>query len=190
VPVTSVEFLVIVGVTLLAELTDKSMVATVLLSRRTGPARTISAAVVAVGLESLIVAELAGLVRRLLEGQLLHILTAVVLAALGIAMIAKGIRNREELPEEPEPHGWLQIAALFFVAELGDVTQATTAGFALATGAPVLVAIAATCGMGIAISTAVALRRYTRRLPERVLYIIAGSVLLVLAGLGLAGIGL
>jgi putative Ca2+/H+ antiporter (TMEM165/GDT1 family) len=188
--VTPVEFIVIVGVTLLAEITDKSMVATVLVSRRTGPARTISAAVVAVGLESLVVAELAGLVRHLLEGTLLRDLTSGVLAALGVVLIAKGIRDRDELPSEPEPHGWLQIAALFFVAELGDVTQATTAGFALATGAPVLVAIAATLGMGMAISLAVALRRYTRRLPERVLYLIAGGVLLVLAGLSLTGIGL
>lgn len=187
---TPLEFLVIVGVTLLAEITDKSMVATVLVSRRSGPAKTISAAVVALGLESLLVTELAGLVRHLLEGTLLRDVTAAVLAVLGVLLLVKAIRDRDEAPSEPTPRSWLQIATLFAVAELGDVTQATTAGFALATGAPLLVALAATLGMGIAVASAVALRRFTQRLPERVLYAIAGVVLLLLAGLNLAGLTL
>ena len=184
-----VEFLIIVGVTLAAEITDKTMVGTILISRYNGPAKTISAAVVAVGIEALVVALIAGTVRNLLKGPVISMIAGVILIAIGVLLVIKAVLNKEETEEVKESAmSWHKIAALYFVAELGDVTQATTASFALATGAPLLVALAATIGMGLSISAAVGLSRFTKHLPERVLYLVAGIVLVILGSLNLAGV--
>ncbi len=185
------EFLVILGITLAAELTDKSMVAAVLLSRRNGAAKTVSAAVTAVGIEAFAVAFLANSIRLLLHGSLIHIVTGIALTGIGIFLIIKAFRDEEEDPEEGQRSStWPKIFLIFFLAELGDVTQATTAGFALATGSPIFVGLAATLGMGISLTAAVALTRYTQHLSQRLLYCLAGIIILVLAGLSFAGIGM
>jgi putative Ca2+/H+ antiporter (TMEM165/GDT1 family) len=185
------EFLLILVVTLAAELTDKSMVAAVLLSRRNGAVKTVSAAIAAVGLEAFIVAFLANSIRLLLKGSLIHIVTGIVLAIIGIFLIIKAFRGEEEESEDDRrSSSWIMIFVIFFLAELGDVTQATTAGFALATGSPFFVGLAATIGMGISITTAVALTRFTQHLSQRLLYTLAGIIMLILAALSFAGIGM
>lgn len=185
------EFLLIVVVTLAAELTDKSMVAAVLLSRRNGAVKTVSAAIAAVGLEAFAVAFLANSIRLLLTGSLIHIVTGIVLAIIGLLLLFKAFRGEEEESEEDRrSNTWATIFVIFFLAELGDVTQATTAGFALATGSPAFVGLAATIGMAISITTAVALTRFTQHLSQRLLYTLAGAIMLILAVLSFAGIGM
>ncbi|WP_298445914.1 TMEM165/GDT1 family protein [Ferrimicrobium sp.] len=188
---TIAEFLLILVITLAAELTDKSMVAAVLLSRRNGAATTVSAAITAVGLEAFIVAFIANSIRLILKGSIIHIVTGIVLTGIGLLLLWRALHGEaEESQDDQRTSSWLKIFVIFFLAELGDVTQATTAGFSLATGAPIWVGLAATLGMGISITTAVALTRYTQHLSQRLLYTLAGLIILVLAGLSFAGIGM
>ncbi|WP_298342065.1 TMEM165/GDT1 family protein [Ferrimicrobium sp.] len=185
------EFLLILVITLAAELTDKSMVAAVLLSRRNGATKTISAAVSAVGLEAFIVAFIANSIRLILKGSLIHLVTGIVLTGIGLLLLWKALRGEEEESEEDQrSSSWLKIFVIFFLAELGDVTQATTAGFSLATGAPIWVGLAAALGMGISLTAAVALTRFTQHLSQRLLYTLAGLIILLLAGLSFVGVGI
>ncbi|MCI2974596.1 MAG: TMEM165/GDT1 family protein [Ferrimicrobium sp.] len=188
---TITEFLVILGITLAAELTDKSMVAAVLISRRNGPVITLSAAIAAVGIEAFLVAFIANSIRLILRGTLIHVVVGIVLTVIGVLLLIKAFRTEDEdAKPDQRTTSWPKIFLIFFLAELGDVTQATTAGFALATGSPIFVGLAATLGMGISLTAAIALTRFTQHLSQRVLYTLAGLIILILAGLSFAGIGM
>ncbi|MHB8189489.1 MAG: TMEM165/GDT1 family protein [Ferrimicrobium sp.] len=178
---TPYDFLAIVGVTLVAEIPDKSMVAAVLLSRRAGTMRTLSAAIVALGVQSVITAEIANVVRTLISPVVLSVVSAWVMIGIGSVLWFVSFRKREDDDDAPsDVMAWWKISAIFFLAELGDITQVTTAGFALKYGDPLLVALGSTLGMAGALSLASWAGTLTRRLSTAGLYRVGGSTLALL----------
>jgi putative Ca2+/H+ antiporter (TMEM165/GDT1 family) len=173
--------LIVAATSLLGELPDKTMLAAVVLGRRHHPLRVIGAAALGLGAQALVAAEVASLARRLFHASAVHTASAIVLLVAAAAMAYLALRRRVDTEAVPSPATpFYRLVGVFFLAELGDVTQATTAGFALSSGEPVLVALAATLGMTAAISAGATLGSTLQRIPERALYASAALVLTVL----------
>lgn len=184
------QLLLILAISMMAELADKTMIAAILMVRAQSGPRVIAAAAIGIGAQALIASYLAFFVRSEVSGAVLHEVSAIVMLAIGVVLAVVGFRHEEEEEEDlpPTRAPLFKLALIFFLAEIGDVTQATTAGFALSFGQPLLVALAATAGMTGAISVGVTVGKAAERIPRRWLYLAAGGVLVVLGALALAGV--
>lgn len=173
------------GVIFAAELPDKTMVATLILSTR------YRHVFVWIGVASAFLVQVAIAVAA---GGLLSLAPERIVAALSGALFAFGAwmllfhaeSNREEGIDAPPAAGpWRSIAtsfAVLFVSEWGDLSQLATAGFAARYGDPVSVFVGAWGALATVAALAVVVgRSLLRVVPELVLRRVAGIAMAVLA---------
>jgi putative Ca2+/H+ antiporter (TMEM165/GDT1 family) len=174
----------VVVASMLGELTDKTMIAALVLARRHRAVRILAAAALGVGAQATLAVVLASLVRGVLGGPDAQRAGGGVLVAAAVVLLVLAWRRRDEAAQAPPAdRPFVALVGIFFLAELGDVTQATTASFALASGRPLVVAVAATLGMSAAIGLGALVGTRLAAVPERALLLVAAAVVAVL-GIG------
>ena len=178
------------GVIFAAELPDKTMVATLVLSTRYRPL------LVWIGVASAFFVQVAIAVAA---GGLLSLAPERIVAAVSAALFAFGAwllftggddDEAEDDLEVPPPAGpWRSILTSFgvlFVSEWGDLSQLATAGFAARFGDPVSVFAGSFGALATVAALAVIVGRSLLKIvPEVLLRRVAGAVLAVLAILAL-----
>lgn len=178
----------VAGLMLLAELPDKSLVASVALGARL-PVRWVLLGVSAAFVVHVSLAVAAGGVLGLLPHALLAVVSAVLFAAGAVLLL----RERRGDPDvdplaPPVPVRRSPLAAVgasfgvVFAMEWGDVTQVATANLAARYDDPLSVGLGAATGLvGAAVLAVLGGRALLRRVPERLVRRASASVLLVLA---------
>ncbi len=178
------------GVIALAELPDKTMIATIVLATRYRRLAVWLGVGAALGIQTLVAVTAGGLL-SLLPQRIVLTITAVLFSVGAILMIWSGLRSRSaERDQEPDTEAttswWRMFAISFgvlFIAEWGDLSQLFTAGLAAQTGSPVSVfigawaALLAVSGVGVLLGTWV-----STRIALWKVRIASGVVLVVLAG--------
>ena len=180
-----------------AELPDKTMFASMVLTARTGHPRAVwVGATAAFAVHAAIAVAL---------GRVLHLLPETVVALVTAAMFFGGaallLREGSEVDEDAEPaagglsprdHGRIVARAAFvvvFVAEWGDLTQVTTAGLAARTGSPLSVWLGALLALSSVAAIAVTAGQAVMRvLPVGVVRRVAAAVFVTLGVLSLVGL--
>jgi Ca2+/H+ antiporter, TMEM165/GDT1 family len=184
-------FASIFAVIFVAELPDKTALASLVLATRHRAMPVLLGAAAALAIQSL-VAVIAGSLLSLLPARAVHIGSGVLFLISAIVMW----RKNDEEPEADKAGGELGFAKAFtmsfmvvFVAEWGDLTQIATAGFAARYKQPLLVFSAATAALwAVAAVAVIAGNRAGHLLNPRLTQKIAAA-LFALVGLALiAGI--
>jgi putative Ca2+/H+ antiporter (TMEM165/GDT1 family) len=174
-----------------AELPDKTALASLVLATRHRALPVLAGAAAALAIQSL-VAVIAGSVLSMLPPRAVHIGSGVLFLVSAVLMW----RKNDEEPTADDKGGQVGFAKAFtmsfmvvFVAEWGDLTQIATAGFAARYKQPVLVFCAATAALwAVAAVAVIAGNRAGHLLNPRVTQKIA-AVLFALVGVALiAGI--
>lgn len=178
------------GVILLAEIPDKSMIATLVLSTKFGPKWVALGACTAFAIH-VAIAVMAGSLLRLLPHQLLDAVVGV-LFALGAFLLFRESREDDEAqdanadaatPVSARP--WAAFAASFgviFLSEWGDITQLALANMVAAYDAPLEVAIGGLLALWTAVLLGVTLgRTLMKKVSARLLHRIGGTIFTVLA---------
>ena len=177
------------GVILLAELPDKTMVATVVLATRYRRWPVWLGVGAALGLQTAIAVAAGGLL-SLLPRQITLAITAILFTAGAVFMLISGFRSRRETSEEElttvaATSSWRMFAISFgvlFAADWGDLSQLFTAGLAASSGAPVSVFLGAWAALLTVSGAAVLLGTWlAARLPLWIVRIASGLVLSALA---------
>jgi putative Ca2+/H+ antiporter (TMEM165/GDT1 family) len=150
-------FASIFAVIFVAELPDKTALASLVLATRHRALPVLLGAAAALAIQSL-VAVIAGSLLSLLPPRAVHIGSGVLFLVSAVLMW----RKNDEEPEAGKDGGQLGFARAFtmsfmvvFVAEWGDLTQIATAGFAARYKQPVLVFCAATAALWAVAAVAV-----------------------------------
>jgi putative Ca2+/H+ antiporter (TMEM165/GDT1 family) len=150
-------FASIFAVIFVAELPDKTALASLVLATRHRALPVLLGAAAALAIQSL-VAVIAGSLLSMLPPRAVHIGSGVLFLVSAVLMW----RKNDEAPEAGKDGGQLGFARAFtmsfmvvFVAEWGDLTQIATAGFAARYKQPVLVFCAATAALWAVASVAV-----------------------------------
>jgi putative Ca2+/H+ antiporter (TMEM165/GDT1 family) len=178
------------GVIALAELPDKTMIATVVLATRYRRLAVWLGVGAALGIQTLVAVTAGGLL-SLLPQRIVLTITAVLFSVGAILMVWSGLRSRSaERDREPDTEvttSWWRMFAIsfgvLFIAEWGDLSQLFTAGLAAQTGSPVSVfigawaALLAVSGVGVLLGTWVSTRVALWKVR-----IASGVVLALLAG--------
>ena len=178
------------GVIALAELPDKTMIATVVLATRYRRLAVWLGVGAALGIQTLVAVTAGGLL-SLLPQRIVLTITAVLFSVGAILMIWSGLRSRSaERDREPDTEAttswWRMFTISFgvlFIAEWGDLSQLFTAGLAAQTGSPVSVfigawaALLAVSGVGVLLGTWVSTRVALWKVR-----IASGVILALLAG--------
>lgn len=165
------------------------MIAAVVLARRHHPIRVVGAAALGLGAQAAIAVAAGTVARRLLAASLVHQVSGAILLVVAAVLVWVAVRAKEDDSDAIAPtRPFWQLVGVFFLAELGDVTQATTAGFALSSAQPVVIAIAATVGMTLAISIGATASKALSRVPERAIWASAAAILVVLGVGQLTGV--
>jgi putative Ca2+/H+ antiporter (TMEM165/GDT1 family) len=184
-------FASIFAVIFVAELPDKTALASLVLATRHRALPVLVGAAAALAIQSL-VAVLAGSLFALLPTRVVHIGSGVLFLVSAILMW----RKHDEEPEadkESEKVGFAKAFSMsfmvVFVAEWGDLTQIATAGFAAHSGRPVLVFCAATAALWAVATIAVILgHRAKHLLNPKVAQRIAAVLFALVGVLLIAGI--
>ena len=180
--------LTVFGIVFLAELPDKTALASLVLGTRYRPLH-VFAGTAAAFLVHVVLAIAAGSLLALLPGRVLHAVVGA-LFLIGAVLLLRG-RHEEEEEEElklggDKPATFRRVAAMSFgvilVAEFGDLTQIVTANLAAKYHDPISVGIGAVLGLwavaGLAI---VGGRGLLRVVPITVVTRIAAAIMGVLA---------
>jgi Ca2+/H+ antiporter, TMEM165/GDT1 family len=179
------------GAVFLAELPDKTMIATLLLTARSRRPLLVWIGVCAAFTVHVTVAVLAGSLLSQLPDRVVALLAGVVFAIGGVVLLFGGSDDDEDESDEEHVRGSLggsggrvvlAAFATILLAELGDLTQLATAGMAAKSDEPILVGI----GALMALATVAALATTVggvlgERMPVRVLRRAGGTVFLALA---------
>ena len=175
-----------------AELPDKTMFATVVLSARfQRPWAVWTGATLAFAVQ-VAIAVAAGQLLSLLPDRPVRLAVAALFAVGAVVLWREGgDDDDEEVAAGPDAAlpAWKVVGTVFgvvFLAEWGDLTQLATASLAAATGDPFAVYIGALAALAsVAAIATVAGRALLRVLPERTLRRIAAGIFAVLAVLAL-----
>lgn len=178
------------GVVLLAELPDKSMLATIVLSTKFGGRWVALGAAVAFAVHVLI-AVTAGSLLGLLPYQVLDILVGVLFLG-GALLLWRESRADDDgddtsLPDAAPVHAppWKAFSASFgviFLSEWGDITQLTMVNLVAAHEAPIEVAIGSLLALWVAVLLAVTVgRTLLRKVSPIVMHRVGAAVFGVLA---------
>jgi len=177
------------GVILLAELPDKTMVATVVLATRYRRLPVWLGVGTALGAQTAIAVTAGGLLSLLPRAITLG-LTAVLFTIGAVYMLVTGFRSRRAALEEgPKTQTTTSSGRMFaisfgvlFAAEWGDLSQLFTAGLAASSGSPISVFIGAWAALLTVSGAAVLLGTWlAARLPLWIVRIASGIVLAALA---------
>lgn len=170
------------GTVFLAELPDKTMFATVVLTTRyRRPLAVWTGAAVAFAIHVVLATAVGSLLRRLPDTPL-RIGVGLLFVTGAVLLWRQGAPDEDhDDPAPPVELGFAAIAwraaLLLGVAELGDLTQLATAGLASSTGEPVGVAIGAWTALAtVAALAALAGRWLERRIPLRAVRRVAAVV--------------
>jgi putative Ca2+/H+ antiporter (TMEM165/GDT1 family) len=175
------------GVIFIAELPDKTAIATLVLATRHKPVPVFLGAAVALTVQSL-VAVAAGHLISLLPHRPVHVGAGVLFLVTAVLMWRRKDEDDVEEKKTTQPEGFWRAAwvvfLVVFVAEWGDLTQLATAALAARYAAPVPVFIGATLGLWAVVAVAVvAGHRAGKLLPPHLTHRIAAGVF---AGVGVA----
>lgn len=173
-----------------AELPDKSMVATIVLTTRTRRPFSVWAGVAAAFSVQVVVAVTAGRLLTLAPGWVTSAVTTVLFSAGAVVMW----RTRDVVEADVKVRAGRAVTLAFvtvLVAEFGDLTQLTTAGLAARSDSVVGVALGALVALWSVAALAAAFgQRLSERLPVKLLQRGAAMIMAVLAvwsALGLIG---
>ncbi|MEP6598343.1 MAG: TMEM165/GDT1 family protein [Actinomycetota bacterium] len=180
-------FAIALGVVLLVELPDKTLVATLVLSTRYRP-RPVLVGVFAAFAVQCVVAVTAGGLLHLLPQRAVEAAVAALFALGAILLIRESLAEEEhvEFAESRQNLPGQRIAltsfGVLFAAEWGDASQIATAGLVARLGQPVAVAIGAWVALcAVAALAVVAGKVILRRVPVRVVHRVAGVLFAVFA---------
>ena len=143
------------GPVFLAELPDKTMFASLVLTTRTRRPLAVWTGVAGAFLMHVILAVAVGSLLRKLPTMPVRLGIAVLFIAGGVVLLRGASSQRDDAdtgdPDAPAPHSFGRVAAMAAsvvgLAEFGDLTQLTTAGIAARYGQPVAVAAGAWCAL-------------------------------------------
>jgi putative Ca2+/H+ antiporter (TMEM165/GDT1 family) len=182
------------GVVFLAELPDKTAIASLILGTKYRPT-WVFAGVAAGFAVHVVLAVAAGSVLSLIPERPLQAIVAVLFLLGAVLMLRshgkeEGEEEAEEAPDLGAAPGFRKVAwtafGVIMVAEFGDLTQIVTANLAAKYGDPFAVGIGATLGLwavgGLAI---VGGRGLLKVLPLHLIVRVAALVMVVLAGVSL-----
>lgn len=179
------------GVVFLAELPDKTALASLILGSRYRPVFVFAGVAAAFAVHAAL-AVTAGSLLGLLPQRAVEVVAAVLFAA-GAAVLLRGRRGGDEHIDAAGPGrgGFWRVAATSFtvilVAEFGDLTQVLTAGLAARDHAPLLVGAAAMLALWAVAGLAIAGGRgLLKVLPLVWITRVAAAVMLVLAAVSAA----
>ncbi len=177
------------GPVFLAELPDKTMFASLVLTTRTRrPLAVWTGVAVAFTMHVVLAVAVGSLLGRLPRTPVRLVIAAVFVVG-GVLMFRSASKPDEEsaADEEPAPHTFgrvaLMSASVVGLAEFGDLTQLTTASIAARYHRPVAVALGAWCALVTVAALAVTAGRWiVRRVPLHLVQRI-GGVLFVIFGI-------
>jgi len=173
-----------------AELPDKTMFATVVLTARFGRPRLVWFGATLAFAVQVAIAVAIGSVLSLLPDRPVRLAVAALFAVGAVILWREDDDAEDDAARDARLiPGWRVVATVFgvvFLAEWGDLTQLATASLAASTGDPVAVYIGSLTALSaVAAIAAVAGSTLLRVLPERVLRRIAAGIFAVLALLAL-----
>ncbi|MFI1796181.1 TMEM165/GDT1 family protein [Streptomyces sp. NPDC020379] len=176
------------GVIFLAELPDKTALASLMLGTRYR-ASYVFAGVAAAFLVHVVLAIAAGSLLTLLPHRILQVIVGLAFLAGAAVLLFKKDDDEEEIAKPADQSFWKVSGAgfmLILVAEFGDLTQIMTANLAARYDDPVSVGVGATLGLwavaGLGIVGGRTLMKYV---PLALITKIAALVMLALAGFSL-----
>lgn len=183
------------GVVFLAELPDKTAIASLILGTRYRPS-WVFAGVAAAFTVHVALAVAAGSLLSLIPHRPLQAIVAVLFLLGAVLMLRshgreEGEEEAEESPELEENAGFAKVAWVSFgvimVAEFGDLTQIVTANLAAKYGDALAVGIGATLGLwAVALLAILGGRGLLKVLPLHVIVRVAAAVMVILAAVSLA----
>jgi putative Ca2+/H+ antiporter (TMEM165/GDT1 family) len=182
------------GVVFLAELPDKTAIASLIMGTKYRPAWVFSGVAAAFAVH-VVLAVAAGSLLSLIPERPLQAIVAVLFLAGAVLMVRshgkeEGAEEAEEAPDLGTGAGFGKVAwtafGVIMVAEFGDLTQIVTANLAAKYGDPLAVGIGALLGLwavgGLAI---IGGRGLLKVLPLHLIVRVAALVMVVLAGVSL-----
>ncbi|MFC5720041.1 TMEM165/GDT1 family protein [Streptomyces gamaensis] len=178
------------GVIFLAELPDKTALASLMLGTRYR-ASYVFAGVAAAFAVHVALAIAAGSLLTLLPHRLLEVIVGLAFVVGAAMLLLKKDDGEEEVARPADQSFWKVSGAgftLILVAEFGDLTQIMTANLAARYGDPLSVGVGATLGLwAVAGLGIVGGRALMKRVPLALITKVAALVMLVLAGFSLYG---
>jgi Ca2+/H+ antiporter, TMEM165/GDT1 family len=181
-------FFSIFAVIFVAELPDKTMLASLVMATRHRALPVLLGAAGALTVQSLI-AVAAGSLLSLLPARVVHIGSGVLFLASAIVMWVRHEEDEGKIKDKPDAVTfgktlWL-VFGVVFLAEWGDLTQIATAGFAARLGRPVLVFAASTTALWAVATIAVVVGNRAGHLLNPKLTQKIAAVLFALAGIAM-----
>ncbi len=175
-----VAFWVAFGSVFLAELPDKTMFATLVLTTRFRRPVAVWVGVVGAFAVHVVLAVAIGTTLRRLPSTPVHLAVALLFLVGGIVLL-RAHREEEAVADETAPASFLRVvltsASVVGLAEFGDLTQLATAGIAARYSEPVAVGLGAMCALVIVASLAVTVGRWlVRHVPLHIVQRVAGVV--------------
>jgi len=182
------------AVVLPAELPDKTMVATLVLTTRYRQPVAVWCGAVAAFAVHVTLAVLAGSLLARLPGRVIDVVAALLFATGSVLLWREDDEPDAEQLAAIEARSPLGVAvaagSVIFVAELGDLTQLATVGVAARTGDALPVAVGAWLALAsVACLAVTAGRAVLAHLPIRLVRRIAATVFALLAVTSFAGLG-
>lgn len=181
-------FFSIFAVIFVAELPDKTMLASLVMATRHRALPVLLGAAGALTVQSLI-AVAAGSLLSLLPPRVVHIGSGVLFLVSAIVMWVRHEEDEGTIKDKPDAVTfgktlWL-VFGVVFLAEWGDLTQIATAGFAARLGRPVLVFAASTTALWAVATIAVVVGNRAGHLLNPKLTQKIAAVLFALAGIAM-----
>ena len=178
------------AIVLVAELPDKTALASLVLGTRYRPLPALCGIAAAFTVH-VVLAVVAGGLLSLLPHNILEIVVGVVFLGSGLVLLIRRPSADEESGPQRDARGFWAIAATAFVvilvAEFGDLTQLVIANLAARYSDPVAVGVGSLVAMWTVGTAAVfGGRSLLRLVPATLLTRVAGAIMLVLAGFSLA----
>jgi len=181
------QFFSIFAVIFVAELPDKTTLASLVLATRHRAIPVLLGACGALAVQSLI-AVAAGSLLAMLPERIVHIGSGVLFLVSAVIMWVRH-EGEGEIKDKPEVQTFgkslVMAFSIVFVAEWGDLTQIATAGFAARLNRPVLVFAASTAALWSVATIAVTVGHRAGRLLNPNLTRKVAAVLFALAGVAL-----
>lgn len=182
-------FLVAFGTVFVAELPDKTMVASLVLTTRTRRPLAVWTGVVSAFVLHVALAVTIGSLLRRLPDRPVQVVVGLLFLAGGVILLRSGDGDDDVEGDLVRPT-FLRVAAVSAaavgLAEFGDLTQLATAGIATRYDAPVAVALGAWCALATVAALAVTAGSWiVRRVPLDVVRRVAAGVFLVLGATAL-----
>ncbi len=176
-------FWVAFGTVFLAELPDKTMFATLVLTTRLRRPLAVWTGVVAAFTMHVVLAVAIGSALRRLPTTPVHLAVALLFFTGGIVLL-RADSDEEAVADDAAPTTFLRVAltsaSVVGLAEFGDLTQLATAGIAARYSAPIAVALGALCALALVAGLAVTTGRWiVQHVPLRIIQRVAGVAFIV-----------